>query len=353
MKKLIKYSIYLILCCSLYTGAVFADDKAKWTEITLLETKDHIGLNASSALQSANNVLKGTYGAANLFDHDFSTAWVEGKEGDGIQEAVFFLLPEGKTRLNIMNGYAKSKALFKKNNRARSLKLSLYAGVNPEGYVSEIAIAYKSLPYPREYTINLSDTCAVQSFTVPLSWDEIDRFTKETLTTYAKDYTVPAADTAVIVKLEFLDVYRGSKWDDTCISEIFFEDVFIHNQLEEKYHTIDSVYVNDKENTILINSAQSQGIELYDDPASVLQIIDTSPDNQWLIIIRMSSDPSPRHQTEHLIFNTYLAEIMNHAIEQTSGETIFGPFLFNYIEKNLYLEYYTIESSKSKQILLK
>lgn len=353
MKKLINYSICLILCYSLFARHVFSKEKAQWIEITLLETNDQIRLNASSALQSTDNVLKGTYGAANVFDQNFSTAWVEGKKGEGIGEALFFMLPEGTTRLNIMNGYSKNKNLYYKNNRARSVKLSFYAGINPEGFVSEIAAIYKSVLYSQEFTITLADTCTVQSFPIPLSWDEIHTFTKETLGSYSRDFDIPPADTAVIIKLEILQVYKGSKWDDTCISEIFFNDVFLYNPLQEKYHAVDSVYVNDAENAVVINTPQKKGIEFFNNPESVLQIIETSADNQWVIVIRMSSKPSSRHQTEYILLNTFLAETMNHRIEQVSGETVTGPFLFNYIGKDLYLEFYPAGIGQSKQILLK
>jgi len=348
------YRYILTLCIYFINSTIIsAHENSEWTEITLIGNNNQMQLNATSALQSADNVLKGKYGAANLFDHDFSTAWVEGTEGAGVQESVFFILPEGRTRLNIMNGYAKSKSLYKKNNRLKKLKLTLYAGVNPEGYVSEIAAVYKSLPYPEEFTIDLSDTSSVQSFAVPVSWKKINNFKKETIDSYTNDFDIPPADTAVIIKIEINEVYSGSRWDDTCISELFFNDVYIHNPLEEKYTQIDSVYVNDQDNTILINYVQYKGRDVYTDPGSILQIIDTSPDNQWVILIRMSRDPSPRHQTEYLLLNTFLGRMMNSEISQTIGETITGPFLFCSHGKNLCLEYYTPVSERSKKIILK
>ncbi len=331
----------------------FNQETQIWIDITLIDNENQMQLNATSALQSADNVLKGKYGAAKLFDQDFTTAWVEGTEGAGVQESVLFILPEGRTRLNIMNGYTKSKSLYKKNNRPKKLKLTLYAGVNPEGYVSEIAAVYKSLPYPEEYIIDLSDTCSVQSFAVPVSWKEINKFKKETIDSYTNDFDIPPADTSVIIKLEINEVYTGSRWDDTCISELFFNDVYIHNPLEEKYTQIDSVYVNDQNNTILIDYVQYKGMDLYTDPESILQIIDTSPDNQWVILIRMSAAPSPRHQTEYLLLNTFLGQVMNSAVRQTSGDSVTGPLLFKFKGKNLFLEYYTPGSEQSKQMLLK
>jgi len=346
---------YILLVCFyiINIGAISAKDNPKWIDITLIDNENQMQLNATSALQSSANKLIGTYGVNNLFDHDFTTAWVEGIEGPGIQEAVFFCLSDSVNTLNIMNGYAKNKDLYKKNNRPRQLKLSLYIGVNPEGYVSEIATIYKSRIYLEEFTVNLSDTCSVQSFTIPVSWNEINGFKKQTLDSYTIDFDIPPAETAVIIKLEIYDVYAGSRWDDTCMSELFFNNVYIHNHLKEQYHQIDSVYVNDQDNTILINTKQQNNIDVYTDSESILQIIDTSPDNQWVILIRMSGDPSPRHQTDYLLLNTFLGKIMNPEIKQTTGEFLTGPFLFNADGEDLYLEYYTPEKHQSKQILLK
>lgn len=348
LSSLLRYSILLIIVRSLPAG-----DAPEWTEIILLETNNQMQLNASSALNCQENVLVGKYGVSNVFDFDLSTAWVEGVEGEGVHETVYFRVPAGRSRLNIMNGYAKTKALYRKNNRVRTLKITCYAGVNPEGYVSEMAASYKALPYPREWTLFFPDTCKVHSFTLPLFSSAADSFLTETLKTYKNNFSLPAAATALIIKLEIQDVYKGSKWDDTCISEIFFDDVFMHNSLEEKYTHIDSVYVNKDENAILLNSDQDQRIKLFQDTESVFQIIDTSADHQWAIVIRMSADPSPRHQTNYLLLNTFLGEFVNDNIHQVSGHSITGPLFFQHKKDTLYLEYYTAESSQSKRILLK
>jgi hypothetical protein len=187
---------------------------------------------ASSELVDGKDCFKNTepysinpkYGVQNLFDGNYKTAWVEGIKGYGIGEAVYLSIPHNYKIINIFNGFGKSLTLYKNNSRAKRLKLTCYAGINPEGHVTEIAELYKSKMFPKEYYIYLEDKFAVQSFPFPFSGKELKEFQDKFVVEYKKTSSVPIAAVKTILKIAIADVYKGAKYEDTCISEIFFSN---------------------------------------------------------------------------------------------------------------------------------
>lgn len=329
-------------------------------------TKSPMKSKATSTLYSSDELQKnkaseldykyaggGKYGIYNLFDSDPSTVWVEGKEGNGIGETIFFILPDSATELKIINGYAKSKELFKKNNRPKKLKLSIYAGINPSAFVTEITALYKTLKFPKEFSINLKDVMTEQSFKLPISLEKLEQFKKETIEAYNQKYKDPISETEIIIKLEIEEVYEGSEWDDTCLSEISFNNVFIYNLIIEKLQSIDSIYISKNGNSILVNSYDDIGKILINDENAVFQLIDVSSDKQWAIIIRMSAEPHKgRKETEYLLLNTFMGEFVNEKIKTNCCKNLSDSFFFLSTKNSLFLEYMNAVSQEKKYLLL-
>lgn len=146
-------------------------------------------LSASSCLASNKEI---TYEAANIHDLNYKTAWVEGVDGYGIGESVTYHFPPQNPRMTeiiIANGYIKSEKAWKENSRVKKLKM----------YLNDIPFAI----------LNLSDSRHKQHFEVePLGYTDEDKERKMTWWT---------------IKFEILDVYKGEKYDDTAISEIYFD----------------------------------------------------------------------------------------------------------------------------------
>lgn len=132
------------------------------------------------------------YDAFNVHDFDLRTAWVEGKENYGIDEAVeieFEFKADLKlTHVTIYNGYCKSIQAWNDNSRAR--KIGLYA--NNE-YVA---------------TLQLRDIYKGQSFYL----GKIN----------------PDENGKLVLKFVLLEVYAGDKFSDTAISEINFDGIGDH-----------------------------------------------------------------------------------------------------------------------------
>jgi len=136
-------------------------------------------VTASSNLPVAGEV---TYGAENLQDMDRETAWVDGAKGDGVGESVTLTLkePAKVTRVGLVNGYAKSKDMYQKNSRAAELAVSVNDG--------------------EPFTVTIPDEFLQQ-----------EEFF----------FDLPKQDADVkTVKLTIQKVNRGSKYEDTAISEL-------------------------------------------------------------------------------------------------------------------------------------
>ncbi len=129
----------------------------------------------TSALKDGDVV----YSAQNSIDGDTKTCWAEGVPGHGINEGVFYQFADLSTinGFNIWNGYQKSEDLYYKNSRPVALKVS--------------AVGYEEIHY-------LKDSMGMQRIDLkkPIKIREI--------------------------QLNIAEVAKGSKFDDTCISEISF-----------------------------------------------------------------------------------------------------------------------------------
>lgn len=128
---------------------------------------------ASSTLQG------GSYGAQNVLDDDPATAWIEGAKGDGVGESLLLTLnkPTKVSQVGIMGGYGKSKNIYFANNRVAELKV-----VINDSYT---------------ITRSLYDAMTLQFL-------DVGNYSKEVKT----------------IKLMITKIYKGTKYDDTCISEI-------------------------------------------------------------------------------------------------------------------------------------
>ena len=154
-------------------------------------------VTASSYLksQSSNN-----YEPKNAHDLNYKNAWVEGSSGYGIGEYLLYSFSAASPRITevkVVNGYVKSEFSYFNNSRVKKLKM----------YIND-------KPYA---ILNLKDAIATQIFEVePIG--ESDRENLESLNK-KPDFTL---------KFEILEVYKGTKWDDVAISEIYFSGLDVH-----------------------------------------------------------------------------------------------------------------------------
>ncbi len=154
-------------------------------------------ITASSFLKSQGT---STYTPKNAHDFSYKNAWVEGVDGYGIGEYLLYSFPGPSPRINqiiVVNGYVKSPSAYKNNSRVKKLKVYM----DDEPYA----------------ILNLKDIRSAQHFDIgPLP-------TKE-----RQDWEVMKDKPDWTLKFEILDVYKGDKYDDTVISEIYFDGLDVH-----------------------------------------------------------------------------------------------------------------------------
>ncbi|HOL22980.1 MAG TPA: hypothetical protein PLQ41_09045 [bacterium] len=140
---------------------------------------------ASSYLPEYKNIKYESFYAR---DGKFEKAWCEGVKGDGKGEWIQFNFTEWESygritnvyRILIVNGLAASKELYYANNRVKKLQLEFSEG--------------------QKRIIELKDG--------------------------VMNYQIFVVHTkAKWVRMRILEVYKGKKYDDTCISEVDFETV--------------------------------------------------------------------------------------------------------------------------------
>lgn len=154
-------------------------------------------VTASSYLKSEG---ENNYEPSNAHDLNYKNAWIEGVAGYGIGEYLLYTFDGASPRINeiiVVNGYVKSKTAWENNSRVKKLKV----------YIND-------KPYA---ILNLQDIRGSQSFKIePIG--NSDR----------KDWNVLKTKPDWTMKFEILDVYKGLKYDDVAISEIYFDGLDVH-----------------------------------------------------------------------------------------------------------------------------
>lgn len=163
---------------------------------------------ASSYLK-ANGAI--TYIGDNAGDDNYEKAWAEGVEGYGIGESITFYFTEGQGAIDeiiISNGYVKTPKAYKENSRAKVLKL----------YHNGKHIA----------NLHLKDELADQHFKLWTVFGSVDNsaFDNGNSPNKINGHYIGKNGKAIpqwTFKFEIGDVYKGTKYDDTVISDIHFD----------------------------------------------------------------------------------------------------------------------------------
>jgi hypothetical protein len=147
-------------------------------------------VKASSALPPSKNIY---YSAKNAHDFDPLTAWITKKgKGEYIEYTVDTRKQGdhhlGVTSLIMLNGYRKSRDLWKANSRVKCLIMSV-----------------DDKPYAKLELLDSYEVQVVKFDKIMLPKSGLKKF-----------------------KFTIVDVYKGSKYNDTAISEMVFDGVGVH-----------------------------------------------------------------------------------------------------------------------------
>ncbi len=168
---------------SIYNTCVY--EGASMEEIFITQAK-----SSSTLLVIGNSYEDDNIVVDNIIDKNVDTAWAEGKSDEGIGEVVKVVTYKYKkgslekyeveknlSGLRIINGYSKSEEAYFENNRVRKIKLEFSNGECIESELNDNELRFQTIEFEK-----------------PIS----TRF----------------------VKITILDVYKGSKYNDTYISEV-------------------------------------------------------------------------------------------------------------------------------------
>ena len=166
-----RYNGLTVDCCELDLDNIIAELKKNEGLIQ----RHHIEATSSSTLIDKNN--KFLYDIDNVFDNNDNTAWVEGTEGNGVGEWIQFDFDKEYkvARVDIISGYSKTKSIFKANNRIKKLEVLFSDG--------------------SQIILNLKDTMDLQQIKI-------------------EPYVTKS------IKFIIKDIYKGSGYEDACISEM-------------------------------------------------------------------------------------------------------------------------------------
>ena len=137
---------------------------------------------ATSALKPSENIV---YSPKNLSDQNVKTAWVEGSDGYGIGEELIIRNQDLYFRgLLVVNGYSKNMQLWEQNSRVKTL--GVYKNGRPI------------------YVINLKDSVEIQE--VIFAVNKLNKNDE--------------------LRIRILEVYEGTQYRDTAISELYLLQVW-------------------------------------------------------------------------------------------------------------------------------
>lgn len=174
------------------------------------------------------------YHESNIADGDIKTAWVEGEPGPGIGVKIIFEIPtpgysattlkNGASTMVVYNGLCLSKTLFLANNRVKDCLLEIFVGVD-SGVYSDSCSEYKLKKFS-EMKLKLQDTEKAQKIFLNIDHKKAKEFwrkTREQMKSKGEPVFTGEYGLYLFGVLTINSVYKGSRYDDTCISEISFE----------------------------------------------------------------------------------------------------------------------------------
>ncbi|HSV96501.1 MAG TPA: hypothetical protein VLM75_06135 [Spirochaetota bacterium] len=155
------------------------------------------------------------YSAWSAMDGNYKTAWCEGKQDEGIGE-ILIVKADTRKPVQIWNGLGASDSLYKANNRAQKIRVwALQAGKAQKAIGQyDIGIAYEDITVVGSHEITLKDLNGWQPLPLPA------RRRPAFQSVIENGQPALKYEGSTFLAIEILSVYKGTKYNYTCISEI-------------------------------------------------------------------------------------------------------------------------------------
>ena len=285
MKRLLT----VVLILFLWTNHILA--QLEVNDTLLMASNNNVFWSSSSELEGYDDTNEfdmggyadfGKYGSMKLGDSDPKTCWAEGKKNDGSGEYIWMTIAKNTATIQVRNGYQKNENIYYANNRPKNIELELFACYEPSGYVTESHNGFfMSEPIATSSAL-LEDKLGYQDIKMAFDWHNINsRLSNDEI--FDEDQ--------FILKIKIVDVYKGTKWDDACISDI--------NAIPNPNYDITS----DDHGLLKIWDNKTDTLFYTED--KVYQVVELSNDLKWIIFILMPSDiENSRVDTVYKLYNT-------------------------------------------------
>lgn len=172
----------------------------------------------------------GPYSVRNLGDGNPKTCWAEGVKGNGIGEKIYLIVQGNPRALNIINGYGKSPELYAKNGRIKAFKVWPLAAFNLPGDVTKVATRYRAKRCGLPKRVEVKDLQTRQTVSLGFDWRAITKRAGALAAEFDREFAKEIEERRarcedryyqkIVLCLEVAEVYPGTKFDDTCLSEL-------------------------------------------------------------------------------------------------------------------------------------
>ena len=156
------------------------------------------GVTATSELKEGASF----YSASNLMDNDDNTAWVEGESDFGKNARIKINVKGVVTQILLVNGFRKSSKTYYENNRVKKIAL----------YIDGIRLGEMEFPDRPFHKVTMANILDEGELINLGNFFE----KKSNKTFYGTSFFCDSN-----VEMEILEVYPGTKYNDTCISDIY------------------------------------------------------------------------------------------------------------------------------------
>lgn len=171
-------------------------NRKPWTRIDSLKIEKDLYIVTTTRAQEK-------YPTANMVDGLPETTWVSAGDGSKAKVIIDFKIPQNVSDIRLLNGYHKSHALLKANSRLKRVRLSIYRLDKNE---------------PEVFDLDLTGDQRI--YTDAKEWDYGAYREPVGIVITPEEYGDITGRTVERIVLEVLEVEKGTKYTDLCISEI-------------------------------------------------------------------------------------------------------------------------------------